>query len=302
MTALSRLDMRPLLAGSLLIGAMLIFPLADGIGKYLTDAQPPVFVSWCRFVASAAIVLLIAVCRRRIDLIPRAMMMTQSLRALFLVASMTLYFMAISTVPLADALAAFFVAPILASLGAIPLLGERLSRRNLIGVALGFIGTLAVVQPGASMNGGIVLALASGVIYAGFLITTRVAAQSSPLLTTLLIQFSIGAVVLMPVAYPDIGLLDLTTVALALTMGICSVVAHFMAISAFRLAEASALAPLIYFELLGNVIVGYYGFGDFPLPVTWLGILLIVAAGVAVIRPGKRQPQTAGRPALSFKK
>jgi drug/metabolite transporter (DMT)-like permease len=302
MDARSHVDLRPLLAGGLLVSAMLIFPVADGIAKYLTDAQPPVFVSWCRFLASVAIVFLIAICRRRVDLIPRNMVMTQSLRALFLVASMTLYFMAISLVPLADALAAFFVAPVLASLGAIPILGERISRRKLVGVALGFIGTLAIVQPGAGTNIGILLAVASGVIYAGFLITTRVAAQSSPPLTTLLIQFSVGSLVLMPFAWQHIGLLDATTLALALAMGAISVAAHFMAFWAFRLAEASALAPLIYFELLGNVIVGYFAFGDFPQPLTWLGTLLIVAAGIAVIRPGKRasHPRPADRPAPSL--
>lgn len=197
---------------------------------------------------------------------------------------MTLYFVAISAIPLADALAAFFVAPILASLGASLILGERLSRRKLVGVALGFAGTLAIVQPDTGATSGIGFALASGAIYAGFLITTRIAAQSCAPLTTLLFQFSVGTSVLLPFAYREIALLDYSTAAWVLSMGMLSVVAHFLAVYAFRFAEASALSPLIYFEIIGNVLFGYIFFGDFPPASTWIGIALIVVAGISVTK------------------
>jgi drug/metabolite transporter (DMT)-like permease len=71
-------------------------------------------------------------------------------------------------------------------------------------------------------------------------------------------------------------------------MGSLSVVCHFLSIVAFRYAQASILAPLVYLELIGGAIIGYLLFGDLPDALVWIGAITIVVAGSLTIeRPGR---------------
>lgn len=146
---------RPALGAGLMIAAMLVIPIADGIAKQLTGTYAAGFVSWARLLASAALALPVAlVTHGGRAIIPRGQLLSQVARAVFLVGAMTSFYAAISRVPLADARGAYFVAPIIASLLAVPVLKERLDGRTLIALTLGFAGTLLVVRPGASMDVG----------------------------------------------------------------------------------------------------------------------------------------------------
>ena len=58
--------------------------------------------------------------------------------------------------------------------------------------------------------------------------------------------------------------------------------AHFLIILSLNFAEASKLAPLAYFEIITNVLIGYYFFNDFPNKWIWLGLLLIISSGIYI--------------------
>ena len=66
-------------------------------------------------------------------------------------------------------------------------------------------------------------------------------------------------------------------------------VAHFLLILSLNYAEASKLAPLSYSEIIMNVIIGYYFFGDFPNQWIWIGLIIIIASGVYIsLRENKK--------------
>lgn len=267
--------------------AMLIVPAADAIAKYLSGTHSPIFLTWARYVAALGFILPVAMIQRGQAPSPaRAWSgrhwLSQILRAGFLVAAMALYFAAIARIPLADALGAYFIAPIAATLLAAIILHERLDRRKLLAVVLGFVGAILVVRPGGETSTDTLIALASGGCMAGYLVMTRLTAQDRPPVATLTIQLTLGVLMLTPVA-----LLQWTTptrdgLLLILLMGLVSTLGHLMTISAFRLASVATLSPLVYLELIGATALGFALFGDLPSPMTWAGIAVIVAAGLIV--------------------
>jgi len=276
----------------LMATAMLIIPTSDAIAKYLSGAYSPAFLSWVRYVAALGFILPVALLQRgqppvRATASPGRYWLAQILRTGFLVTAMTLYFVAIARIPLADALGAYFIAPIAATLLAALALRERLDRRKLMAVLLGFVGAILVVRPGTETSADTLIALASGFCMACYLVLTRATAQDMPPVATLTTQLSLGIVMLMPLA-----LLQWTTptregLLLILLMGLVSTVSNLMTISAFRLAPVATLSPLVYLELIGATALGFALFGDLPSPMTWAGITVIVAAGliVATARP-----------------
>lgn len=270
---------------ALMAVAMLVIPAADAIAKYLSGAHAPVFLSWARYVAALGFALplvLVQQARRPGPLTTRGQLLPQLVRTAFLVAAMTLYFIAIARIPLADALGAYFVAPIAATLLAAIVLRERLDRRRLAAVALGFAGALLIVRPGTQASADTLIALASGGCMACYLVLTRATAQDSPPLATLTIQLVIGILLLTPFVLAQWTTPTREALLLILLMGLLSTASNLMTIAAFRLAQVATLSPLVYLELIGATALGYALFGDLPSPTTWLGIAIIVAAGLIV--------------------
>lgn len=273
---------------TLMAASMLIIPSSDAIAKYLSGAHSAVFLSWARYVAALGFLLpVVAIARLRAPepLIAPGQLLPQIVRTAFLVSAMTSYFVAIKHVPLADALGAYFVAPIIATLLAAAILRERLDWRRLAAVVLGFIGALLVVRPGADTSSGTLIALASGALMACYLVMTRATAKASSPLSTLTLQLILGIAMLTPFVIFQWSMPDREAILLILLMGLVSAASNLMTISAFRLAQVSTLSPLVYLELVGATVLGFAMFGDFPAPATWAGIAVIVAAGLIVVAP-----------------
>lgn len=278
----------------LMAAAMLIIPTSDAIAKYLSGAHSPAFLSWVRYVAALGFILPVALLQRarapgpaRAPASQGRYWLAQILRTAFLVTAMTLYFVAIARIPLADALGAYFIAPIAATLLAAIALRERLDRRRLLAVALGFLGAILVVRPGSETSADTLIALVSGLCMACYLVLTRATAQDRPPVTTLAIQLSLGILMLLPFALLDWTMPAREGLVLILLMGLVSTLSNLMTISAFRLAQVQTLSPFVYLELIGATALGFFMFGDLPSPATWAGIAVIVAAGliVATARP-----------------
>lgn len=273
----------------LMATAMLIIPSSDAIAKYLSGAHSPAFLSWVRYVAALGFILPVALLQlgrapepARAPASRARYWLAQVVRTAFLVAAMTLYFVAIARIPLADALGAYFIAPIAATLLAAIALRERLDRRKLSAVVLGFVGAILVVRPGAATSTDTLIALASGACMACYLVLTRATAQGRSPVSTLTIQLVLGILMLMPFAVLQWSMPTREGLLLILLMGLVSTLSNLMTISAFRLAPVATLSPLVYLELIGATALGFAMFGDLPSPMTWAGIAVIVTAGLIV--------------------
>lgn len=273
---------------SLMVVAMLMVPMVDAIAKLLSSTYSPLFICWMRYAAATLFAVPWSMARSGVrDFLPRENFKTHIMRTLFMVAAMICYFLAIANIPLADAVSAYFVGPIVAALLAVPLLGERLTSAKLISLALGFGGAIVITRPGGAMDPNILLALAAGILFAGYMITTRQASLASGPTKTLTFQCLFGTLILLPLAIWTWPAEFDARSWMFLGMGAVSVIGHWLSIIAFRHADASTLAPFVYVELLGSVVMGFLLFGDWPNLFIWIGASMIVAGGVLLAR---RQP------------
>ena len=268
--------------------AMLTIPLVDGLAKHLSTGYSPLFISWARYAVASLIVLPFAGRLHGLHIFPAEQRISHILRTLFLIAAMTLYFLAIARIPLATAVSTYFVAPIIAVLLSVVILRERLTVRKVLSLVLGFVGSMIILQPGGSTDPGILLALGSGVCFAFYMIATRQAAQESDPIKTLAFQCVVGTVLLTPQAVLSWSVPAWNDLLFFAGLGLFSAVSHILSITAFRSASASTLAPLVYLELIGTVLVGYLAFGEIPGSSTILGAGCIVLAGLLLLQRQER--------------
>ena len=262
--------------------AMLSIPIVDGLAKYLSSDFSPLFISWARYAVASCIILPIGFYRFGFSLFPSTQLRAHFFRTLCLVSSMTFYFLAIALIPMATATSAFFISPILATAIAVVFSKERFSASKFISLVLGICGVLIIAKPGRSIEPGVLLAIAAGVAFAIYLVATRIASRNSDPVKTLSFQCAVGAALLLPQALFSWQLPSTDFIHLFLALGVLSVISHLMSIAAFRYAQTSVLAPLVYLELVGAVVIGYFVFSEVPGVEIVAGAALIIVGGLIV--------------------
>lgn len=281
----------------LVLLAVTLFPILDGIAKYLTDDYQVVQISWARsFFQTLTILAFISVFVRRPARIARTRRPgLQVVRGLIMVTSNLLYFLALVYMPLADTVAILFVGPLMVTALSVPLLGESVGPRRWVAVAIGFVGALVIIRPGLGVfQWAALLPLAVALLFACYQIITRsLAATESPLTT--LLYTSVVSVAPMLIAAPFFWTPPTPAAwGLFACMGILAGAAHFALIKAYDFANASTLAPYIYFQIVSGASMGYLVFGDFPDRWTILGTAIIVVSGVYVAYRESRAKSAAG--------
>ena len=196
-------------------------------------------------------------------------------------------FGAVTLLPLSTAVALTYAAPLFITLMSATLLREQVSPRRWIAVGVGFCGVLAVVRPdlSAGLPFGKLLGVLGAIASAASLICIR---QMSATESDLAIAFHytvfgivVGAVSLVFGASIPSGPDAARLVAIGLLGGI----AQMLVTRAYRLAPASVLAPVEYATLLSSILLGYLVWGDAPAMVEWVGIAVIVGAGLLPLLP-----------------
>ena len=184
---------------------------------------------------------------------------------------------------MAKALTLAFVAPLITTALSPLVLGEQVGFRRWTAVIFGFIGSLIVIRPGfIDFNLASIAALGTGFFYGIYLIITRKLHSSDSPLLTLLLTGVVGVIIssfIVPVVWINPTFNQWLLLAL---MGIFACLGHLFLILSLRYADASKLAPFGYFEIVTNVILGYYFFADFPHYFTWVGLTIIVSSGIYI--------------------
>ena len=207
----------------------------------------------------------------------------QILRSSFLFLSTIFFFYAISVISMAEAITLSFISPIIATILSFVILKEKVGPRRWIAVLAGFVGVLFVIRPGFNeINLASIAAVGAGICYAFYLISTRkLSATDNPLMTLIFTGFT-GCIVISLIVPFFWTSLSLSQWILLISLAAIGTMAHFLIILSLSYAEASKLAPLGYSEIIMNVIIGYYFFGDFPDQWIWLGLIIIVASGIYI--------------------
>ncbi len=273
----------PLLGIGIMILAMLIIPVMDGIAKELSARYSITQITWVRYFIHFSFMLPLVLAQFSLStLLPKSPGL-QLLRSSFLMCSTFLYFWSISLIPMVDAITLFFIYPIIVTALSALILKERVGVRRWLAVLAGLLGTCIVVRPGALEIGlGTFLALGAGLTFGFYLIATRKLTNKAPPLITLTFTALIGAIVfsaLVPSYWQTPSHVDLI---LMLAMGLLAALGHYLIIKSFEYAQASVLAPYGYSEIVTTSLIGYFAFGDFPDRYTWMGVSIIIASGIYI--------------------
>lgn len=296
----------------LMLLAMLLAPLIDIFAKLATGTTSPTMITTARFVFQALFMLPIILWNGLWRDFSWRMSFYHAIRAAIITLSMICFVATLAVMPVADAIAIFFVEPIILTILASIFLGETIGWRRYTACAVGFLGAMIVIRPSFEEIGLVaLLPVVTAFCVAIFALMTRaLAPHENP--WAMQFQMSLWGVpicILLLVfgGWTEIGFLapslpDLTVSAWLVGVGFFAALSGILAVYAYRVAPASVLAPIQYFEIVSATLFGWLVFRDFPDAIKWLGISIIVGSGLYIIWRERRvasKPVTASETSIA---
>ena len=266
--------------------AWIMLPIMDGFAKYLSTDLPVLQITWARYFFTVVFTFPVMLFFFKKYLVWTDQPKLQFIRGLILLSANICFFYAISIISLAKALTLAFIAPLIVTAFSPIFLKERVGFRRWAAVIIGFIGSLVVIRPGfVEINLASLAALCTGVMYGFYLIITRKLSSSDNPLLTLLLTGVVGAIIYSFFVMPFVWVKPtLNQWSMMAAIGIFACIGHLFIILSLKYADASKLAPFSYFEIVTNIIIGYYIFSDFPDKWTFLGLFIIIFSGIYISR------------------
>jgi len=202
-------------------------------------------------------------------------------------AALSIFFVALPHLPLADVTAIGFTTPLFVLMGAALLLGEKVTPARWIAALIGFAGVLIVLAPHLSGSGGgwwsLVMLGASPFFAASFLINKALTRHDSP--STIVFWQNVAVMLFtLPMALPFWQTPTLTQWGAFLLCGLLGTVAHLCMTRAFSLGDISAMQPMRFLDLIWASLLGLAIFGNVPSVTALLGGAVIVASTIWIGR------------------
>ena len=268
-------------------GGMFIFSAVDTQAKFLTETLHPLQVVWSRqFGLLIGVFVFMLV--KGFSVLRTSNPGLQTARGLLAAGSATFFILGISYVPLADAVAVSFVAPLIVTIMGALLLREPVGVRRWSAVIIGFFGTLIVVRPGMGVvDPAVLFVVIAAILFASRQILSRVLSNSDSTATTIAYTALASSVVLtIPLWFVWRWPTTTTEWGLLVSMAVMAACAEIMVIKALAIAHAVVVAPVQYTHIVWGTMYGYLVFGNLPDTWTWIGALIIVATGFYTLRRG----------------
>ncbi|MDS9466732.1 DMT family transporter [Paracoccus sp. MBLB3053] len=275
----------------LMTGAVMLFAGQDTTAKWLLGSGLAIMqVAFVRYLGHLAVTLAAVLPKQGFSALRSINPKLQVLRSLALLGSTALNFVGLSYLPLTTVTAIMFASPVLVTLLAVPMLGERVGAMQFAAILLGFAGVLIVVAPwNAEFHPAMLFSLAACCCTSFYFIFSRkLAAESTA--TQQIWASGIATICLAPFAFAQWQTpSSLTIVLLMCLIGVIGGMSHSLVTLAHRIADASVLAPVVYLQLLFASIAGYLVFGQVPGASTLLGALVIISGGILLWLSGRRR-------------
>ena len=267
------------------LSAWTMLPIMDGIAKYLSSSLPVLQITWARYFFTVVIILPIMVLFFKKNLKLSEKPKLQIIRGVLLFFANILFFYSISQISLSKALTLAFIAPLIVTIFSPIFLNEKVGFNRWVAVMIGFFGCLIVIRPGLiGFNLATFAALGTGFMYGFYLIVTRKLSNVDNPLLTLLFTGIVGALI-GSFVIPFYWVMPSSDQWLFLFLiGFFASIGHLLLILSLKLADASKLAPFGYFEILPNVIIGFYFFNNVPDIFHLSGLVLIIGSGVYIFK------------------
>lgn len=268
----------------LILATTICFTSLDTVSKATNPYLPVNEILWGRYMFHALALALLMGPRMKLDLVRTAHPGMQVIRALLLLASSVLFVSALVYLPLAEAAALSFAAPLVLTALSVPLLGDKVRPSQWAAVAAGFCGVLVIVRPGGKLfDIATLLPLGCAFTYAIFqIITRKYAGRDSAYTThfwtamvcTILLSLTLPFFWKTPTLWGWIAMV---------VMGLIGGTGHFILIKAYECAPPSTLAPFTYAQLIWATLVSWLLFDHLPDSGSMLGMAIIVGAGLFAV-------------------
>lgn len=280
----------PLKAVLLMIGSVTAFSMQDAAYKWLASGYSVQQILFFGRILALPLAIALAMRAGGIGTLATRRPFAHAGRACCTIVTLLLFLFGLRILPLADAIAIGFAAPLFTTALSVPLLKERVGPRRWAAVIVGFVGVIVILQPGGTGFGiGGLFALGSAFTYAFLLIASRAlaATESGP---SLMFWNGFGMFAVMGIAM----LWDWRTptgsdIWVFCAIAVIGAFGQFFVTEAFRFGEVSLLVPIEYLGLIWATVLGYMLWNQVPTPTVLIGAGIIIASSAYIIQRETRQ-------------
>lgn len=291
----------------LMILAMLLTPLQDVFSKLATASASPTMITAARFLFQGLCMMPLVVWSGSWRRFSWRMSFFHAIRAGIITLSMICFVATLAVMEVADAVAIFFVEPIILTVLSAIFLKETIGWRRYTACGVGFFGAMIVIRPSFQEIGYIaILPVVTALGVAVFALMTRALAHREdpwsmqfqmslwglPMSALMLLVGDLAGIAVMTPSFPDP-----VTLGYMIAVGVFAALTGLLTVYAFRAAPASVVAPLQYFEIVSATLFGWLVFDALPDRVKWLGIAIIIGSGLYIIwrerRVASQKPVTS---------
>ncbi len=291
--------------GSLVLG-IFVFSIQDTIIKSISGAHAVTLAIFLRSIVSFPILLAMVHFETGLQGVISPRWPLLFARGAILLSAYICYYIAFAALPLAEAIALFFVAPLMVTIMSGPLLGEKVTPWTWAAVAIGLVGVFVILRPGYGIfEPAALLSLIAAGAYAYAMILARKHAKDIPttvmsfyqnvtyIVCSLVFSVLVNVIGIEPPSHPSLAFLfrpwDWPNAWDLSLMAACGVIAAFAATllsHAYRTGAASVVTPFEYTGMMWGTIWGIVLFNEVPRATTLIGMAMIAAAGVLALQAG----------------
>ena len=284
---------KPLLGILMMLGFCIVAPMGDAVAKILGASVPLGIILIVRFGLQAVVLIpIVWMTGRKWRMQDRVfrLMLLRTILHIFGIGTMVL---ALQYLPLADGVAIAFVMPFIMLLLGHYFLGEHVGRNRILACAIGFAGTLMVVQPSfAEVGWPALLPVLVAINFSVFMLITRQIAKETDPIGLQAVSGVMAVFIMIPLLAlgPVLKVPALEIIApsaqewgLLVAIALFGTLAHLLMTWSLRYAPAATLAPMQYLEIPFATVLGFLIFKDLPNGLAALGICVIICAGLAIV-------------------
>lgn len=295
---------QPLQGIALIVFGVLMFAASDAITKSLVGEYSVAQIIFVRTVPILLVVLPWALHRSRRERMKTTRPVAMLVRALLGVAEVACFILALRSVPLADATAVYYAAPLIATALSAPLLGEHVGWQRWIAIGAGFFGMLLIVQPeNRALTADLVYVVLGTVLYALLMVSNRYLGRTETTTALVIYSFALEVLIMGAIAPFYWVEMPLNDALIMIALGGITSLGVLAFVRAYVIAPVSTVAPFDYTALIWAVLFGYVFWNETPALEVWIGAGMILVCGLYVLHREHTlgQDQNAKAHALNHK-